>query len=82
MFNSHYAGWPFLWSKIRLKLTRLLARLQDVLTVGQFVLDGLSVSKFISRRKVDGFLTKFPHERDWFLYFRNSAPQLTKKPVV
>ena len=28
--------------------------------------------KFISRRKADGFLTKFPHERDWFLYFCNS----------
>ena len=38
--------------------------------------------KFISRRKADGFLTKFPHERDWFLYFCNSAPQLTKTPVV
>ena len=32
-------------------------------------LDGLSVSKFISRENVDGFLTKFPHERDWFLCF-------------
>ena len=30
-----------------------------------------SVSKFTSRRNLDGFLTKFPHERDWFLYFRN-----------
>ena len=29
-------------------------------------LDGLSVSKFISRRDIGGFLTKFPHERDWF----------------
>ena len=33
--------------------------------------DRLSVSKFISRRNVDGFLTKFPQERDWSLYFRN-----------
>ena len=49
-----------------LKLIRLLARLQDVLT------DGLPVSKFIPRRNVDGFFfTKFPHGRDWFLYFRN-----------
>ena len=46
-------------------LIRLLTRLNDVLT------DGLSISKFISRRDVDGFLTKFPHERDWSLYFRN-----------
>ena len=53
------------------ELIRLLARLEDVLTDGQFVLDGLSVSKVISRRNVDGFLTKFPHERDWFLYFGN-----------
>ena len=33
--------------------------------------DGLPVSKFIPRRNVDGFFTKFPHGRDWFLYFRN-----------
>ena len=52
-------------------LIRLLARLEDVLTDGQFVLDGLSVSKVISGRNVDRFLTKFPHERDWFLYFGN-----------
>ena len=35
--------------KIRLKLIRLLARRQDVLT------DGLPVSKFKPRRNVDGF---------------------------
>ena len=35
------------------------------------VSDNSSVSKFISRWNVDGFLTKFPHERDWFLYFGN-----------
>ena len=52
-------------------LIRLLARLEDVLTDGQFVLDGLSVSKVISGRNVDRFLTKFPHESDWFLYFGN-----------
>ena len=27
--------------------------------------------KFISRRKADGSLTQFPHERDWFLYSKN-----------
>ena len=32
------------------------------------VSDNSSVSKFISRWNVDGFLTKFPNERDWFLY--------------
>ena len=34
-------------------------------------LDGLSVSKFISDGRWTVFLTKSPHERDWFLYFRN-----------
>ena len=42
-----------------------------MLTDGLFVLDELSVSKFISRRKVDGFFTKFPQEMDWSLYFRS-----------
>ena len=44
-------------------------RLEDVLTDGKFVLDGLSVSKFTSRRNLDGFLMKFPHERDCFYIF-------------
>ena len=35
------------------------------------VSDNSSVSKFISRWNVDGFLTKLPHERDWLLYFGN-----------
>ena len=26
---------------------------------------------YMLRRNVDGFLAKFPHERNWFLYFRN-----------
>ena len=58
-------------SKIRVKLIRPLARLEDVLPNGYFVLEGLSVSKFISTRNIDGFFTKFPHERGWFLYFGN-----------
>ena len=44
-----------------LRLIRLLARLEDVLTDGKFVLDEWSVSKFRSRRNVDSFLTTFPH---------------------
>ena len=46
-------------SKIRVKLIRPLARLEDVLQNGYFVLEGLSVSKFISRRNIDGFLRSF-----------------------
>ena len=45
-------------SKIRLKLIRPLALLEDVLPKGYFVLEGLSVSKFISRRNIDGFLRR------------------------
>ena len=42
-------------SKIRLKLIRPLARLENVLPNEYFFLEGISVSKFISRRNIDGF---------------------------
>ena len=50
-------------------MIHLLARLEDVPTDEKFDLDGSSVSKFISRRNVHVFLTKFPHERAGFYIF-------------
>ena len=50
-------------SKIRLKLIRPLARLEDVLPNGYFVLEGLSVCKFISRRNIDVFFLRSFHMR-------------------
>ena len=67
-------------SKIRVKLIRPLARLEDVLPNGYFVLEGLSVSKFISRRNIDGFLRSF-HMRGAGFYIFAMFPGINKYEI-
>ena len=68
------------FNKIRLKLIRPLARLEDVLPNGYFVLEGLSVSKFISRRNIDGFLRSF-HMRGAGFYIFAMFPGINKYEI-
>ena len=65
---------------MRPRLIRLLARLEDVLTDGKFVLDGSSISKFISRRNVDGFATSL-YMRGTGFYIFVMLPVSVVKPA-
>ena len=68
-------------SKIRLKLIRPLARLEDVLSNGYFVLEGLSVSKFISRRNIDGFFLRRFYMRGAGFYIFAMFPGINKYEI-